>query len=301
MAKAEIKCTCPECGATHYWSVTCHNRREADNWEEFHADEANTRLCPECYAKQQAAKRAEAREAENKAAAETAGALGLPELSGTEKQVAWAISIRQKALDEALAPHGGSLANLNDKGRAVLAAAMAKLPTEARWWIDHRDDAACVAREEIECASWAQLDEARRNEKLAKVRSEIADIEGRGGPGINTRDNLRLAVARSYERYERARLAGRGSMEQRETDKTEAASKKAAEEAAKIAVLPPKPATLAERVGRPGARWNQKFYGRDGLRIYLDGDEVQVPAEVKAAWNREWSEYNAAKKAAGIA
>lgn len=300
MAKAEIKCTCPECGATHYWSVTCHNRREADNWEQYHADDTD-RLCPACYAKQQAAKRAEAREAENKAAAETAGALGLPELAGTEKQVAWATTIRQKALDEALAPHGGSLANLNDKGRAVLAAAMTKLPTEARWWIDHRDDAACVAREEMECASWAQLDEARRNEKLARARAEIAEIEGRGGPGVNTRDNLRHAVARSYERYDRARLAGRGSMEQREADKVEAAAKKAAEEAAKLATLPPKPATLAERVGRPGARWNGKFYGRDELRVYLDGAEVQVPAEIKSAWDREWREYNAAKKAAGIA
>jgi hypothetical protein len=35
--------------------------------------------------------------------------------------------------------------------------------------------------------------------------------------------------------------------------------------------------------------------------VYLDGNEVQVPAEVKGAWDREWSEYNAAKKAAGIA
>lgn len=290
MAKATLECTCPECGAKHTWSVICHNRREADNWEHYHADDTD-RLCPECYAKAKAKERAEAREAENKAAAETAGALGLPALTGSEKQVAWAVSIRQKALDEALAPHGGSLANLNDKGRAVLAAAMAKLPTEARWWIDHRDDAACVAREEMECASWAQLDEVRRNEKLAKARSEAAEIEGRGGPGINTRDNLRLAVARSYERYERARLAGRGSMEQRE----------AAEDAAKLAALPAKPATLAERMGKPGARWNGKFYGRDGLRVYLDGNEVQVPAEVKAAWDREWTEFNAAKKAAGIA
>lgn len=283
MAKAEIKCTCPECGAKHTWSVICHNRREADNWEQYHADEANTRLCPECYRKHRAAERAEAREAENKVAAENVAALGLPALTGTEKQVAWATSIRQKALDEALATHGGSLANLNDKGRAVLAAAMAKMSTDASWWIDHREGAAHLATLELECASWAQLPEDKRATKLAKV----AEWEANGTA-------LERSTARGYRTYERARLAGRSYAEQYEADK-------AADEAAKRAALPPKPATLAERVGRPGARWNGKFYGRDELRVYLDGDEVQVPAEVKAAWNREWSEYNAAKKAAGIA
>ena len=285
MAKAEIKCTCPECGATHYWSVTCHNRREADNWEQYHADEANTRLCPECYAKQQAAKRAEAREAENKAAAETAGALGLPELSGSEKQVAWAVSIRQKALDEALsAAAGGSTRVLNDEGRALVAAVLGRMSAEARWWIDHRDDAADLVRDELECANWARLDDATRAAHMDKLRADAERFKG----GISAAATK--ATLAAHERYERARLAGRGSMEQREAD-----------EAAKRAALPAKPATLAERVGKPGARWNGKFYGRDGLRVYLDGNEVQIPAEVKAAWDREWAAYNAAKKAAGIA
>lgn len=282
MAKATLECTCPECGAKHTWSVICHNRREADNWEQYHADDTD-RICPACYAKQQAAKRAEAREAENKAAAETAGALGLPALTGSEKQVAWATTIRQKALDEALSTHGGSLARLNDKGREVLAAAMAKMPTDASWWIDHRDGAAHHATLELECASWALLPEDKRATKLEKV----AEWEANGTA-------LERSTARGYRTYERARLAGRSYAEQYEADK-------AAEEAAKRDALPPKPATLAERVGKPGARWNGKFYGRDELRVYLDGAEMQVPAEVKAAWDREWSEYNAAKKAAGIA
>lgn len=290
MAKAEITCTCPVCGAKHTWSVICHNRREADNWEQYHADDTD-RLCPACYAKQQAAKRAEAREAENKAAAETAGALGLPALSGSEKQVAWATTIRQKALDAALSAAAGcDTSALNGEGCAFVGAVMARMSTEARWWIDHRDDARHLIHEEIECANWARLDKTTRGEKLAHARAELAEIEGRGGPGINARDNMRRAIARATERYERARLAGRTSMEQREAD-----------EAAKRAALPPKPAALAERVGKPGARWNGKWYGRDGLRVYLDGDEVMVPADVKAAWDREWSEYNAAKKAAGIA
>lgn len=293
MAKAEIKCTCPECGATHYWSVTCHNRREADRWEELHADDTD-RLCPACYAKQQAAKRAEAREAENKAAAETAGALGLPELSGSEKQVAWAVSIRQKALDTALMESAGrTSAGMNDKGRAFVVGVIAKMSAEAKWWIDHRDDAAYLVREEIECANWARLDDETRAAHMGKLRANAERFKG----GIGIAAIATTAMLAAHERYERARLAGRGSMEQREADKAEAA----AEEAAKRAALPAKPVTLAERVGKPGARWNGKWYGRDGLRVYLDGAEVQVPAEVKAAWDREWTEYNTAKKAAGIA
>ena len=60
------------------------------------------------------------------------------------------------------------------------------------------------------------------------------------------------------------------------------------------------PAKLAERLGKPGARWNGKWYGRDGLRVYLDGGELLVRAEVKAAWEREWAAYNEAKKNAGL-
>jgi predicted Fe-S protein YdhL (DUF1289 family) len=284
MAKATIECTCPECGAKHAWSVTCYNRREADNWEQYHANDTD-RLCPACYAKQQAAKRAEAREAENKAAAEKAGVIGLPELSGSEKQIAWANTIRQKALDSALMESAGrTSAGMTDKGRAFVAGVIAKMSAEAKWWIDHRNDAAHLVCEEIECANWARLDDATRAAHMDKLHAKAESHSG-GRLAI-----FALAELHSYERYERARLAGRGSMEQRHAD-----------EDAKRAALPAKPATLAERVGKPGARWNGKFYGRDGLRVYLDGNEVQVPADVKAAWNAEWTEYNAAKKAAGIA
>ena len=291
MAKASIQCTCPECGATHTWSVTCYNRREADRWEEYHADDTD-RLCPTCYAKQRAQQRAEAREAENKAAAETAGALGLPALTGSERQAAWATSIRHQALDDALsAACGGSISVLNADGRAFVGAVLGRMSTEANWWIIHRHDAAHLVREEIECANWARLDDETRAVHMAKAR-ENAERPAGGILGAS-----RAATLAAYERYERARLAGRGSMEQREADKAEAAAKKAA----KVAALPPKPATLAERMGKPGARWNQRFYGRDGLRVYLDHEEVEVPAEVKATWEREWTAYRAAEKAAGIA
>lgn len=289
MAKASIKCTCPECGTIHYYTATCHNRREADSWEEYHAGEADTRLCPECYRKHMSAKRAEERAAENEVAAQRAAELSLPALSGSEKQIAWANTIRQKALDEALTMSAGrASAGLNDDGRALVGAVMARMSAEARWWIDHREDAAHLVREELECSNWARIDDDARATHLDKLR---ADVE-RNAPGIM--GAAAKATLAAHERYERARLAGRTSMEQRDADE-------AAAEAAKRAALPPVPLKLAERLGYPrDARWNGKWYGRDGLRVYLDGQEVQVSADVKAAWTSEWDAYNAARKAAGL-
>ena len=138
MAKATIECTCPECGAKHAWSVTCYNRREADNWEQYHADEATTRLCPECYRK--------ARNAAATAAGEAAAAANnLPALEGTEKQIAWAQSIRGKAVDCI------DKADLKDGVRPYLIAAVAA-HTEARWWIDNRYTTNVMAENNPLCA-----------------------------------------------------------------------------------------------------------------------------------------------------
>ena len=293
MAKAEIKCTCPECGTTHYWSVTCCNRREADAWEARHADEANTRLCRECYAKVAAAERAAARETENATAAKEAAELSLPELTGSEKQVAWATSIRMKAIDNALsAAAGGSVKTLNDKGRDLVRRVMAKMPTEAKWWIDGRDEAAIRVRDELECTNWAELPEETRAAELAKSASVAAEAESR--KPLSRIDVLRLGQVKIQRRYEAARIAGRTYAEQCAFEAAEAAraavEKKAVEEAEK-------PAKLVVRLGfAETARWNGKFYGRDGLRVYIDNREVQVPAETKKQWQAEWDAYKAARK-----
>lgn len=198
MAKATITCTCPECGTTFTWSVICHNRREADNWESYHADEATTRLCPECYRKAAAARRQQEREAENAAAAETAGKLGLPAITGTEKQVAWATTIRQRAIDNALlASAGRTSSGMTDKGRAFIAGIIAQMSAEAKWWIDHRDEAAYVLQDEINCANWARLDDAARAAHIAQIKAE---------PGPTAEKEKALAKLAAFES---ARLAGR--------------------------------------------------------------------------------------------
>ena len=115
-------------------------------------DRAMTRMeqqeCHECYVAR--------RTAEAQADAEREA---LPTLTGTEKQVAWALSIRQTALaslDQAFIAHTASVLRrfgvltpeeLPDEQRAQYASGMGKIQasvaalkrqTEARYWIDRR-------------------------------------------------------------------------------------------------------------------------------------------------------------------
>jgi hypothetical protein len=107
-------------------------------------------VCPECYKAEQAAKR----QAENEAAAVQNTAENLPELLGSPKQVAWAETIRRKALDAAarvrrVDPTALAAATkpetvaMGTEYVQVYEATMAKLRTEtsAKWWIDNRDTA----------------------------------------------------------------------------------------------------------------------------------------------------------------
>lgn len=103
-------------------------------------ERALDRLCPDCYAAKLAAERA----AESAAAAEAAKTAGLPALTGSEKQIAWAEAIRAKqaaglaAIDQALA-NAPAAANADAVriGREIIAATIAR--TAAKDWIDGRD------------------------------------------------------------------------------------------------------------------------------------------------------------------
>lgn len=94
--------------------------------------------CEECYKASQIAKRAEAAQV----AADAAKASGLPALIGSEKQVAWAETIRANMI----AGHEDVRAKLASKDDEVAHATMGALDrivacNSAKWYIDHRDDA----------------------------------------------------------------------------------------------------------------------------------------------------------------
>lgn len=88
------------------------------------------------------------RKAENEVAAEQAKKAGLPELKGSEKQVAWAESIRKSALAApkncVLPAEAFEAKNPDAEQRAfyaVVSSARSRLENEtsAKWWIDNRD------------------------------------------------------------------------------------------------------------------------------------------------------------------
>jgi hypothetical protein len=94
------------------------------------------KLCYECWQ----AELARQREEEYQKAVQEAQESGLPGLTGTEKQIAWAerirISILEKVeglLDKMLKSENPNLENIELARRAIQA------KTSASWWIDHRD------------------------------------------------------------------------------------------------------------------------------------------------------------------
>lgn len=107
---------------------------ERDRQAEYEAG----KLCYECYK----AKQAEQRAAESKAAAEAAQSSGLPALTGSEKQVAWAETIRAAAAQSlgALRPMLAAAPEANRKTAdiaiGIIDATLAR--TSAHDWIESR-------------------------------------------------------------------------------------------------------------------------------------------------------------------
>ena len=104
-----------------------------------HIERQKSRLCPDCYRAQQ-----------TEQAADHAEAAGLPKLTGSDKQIAWAETIRSKKLAEiaqqradfeALGLRKGATPENIAAGMAQFDAVAAKVTVQAdaRFWIDNRD------------------------------------------------------------------------------------------------------------------------------------------------------------------
>lgn len=116
---------------------------------------AANKLCPDC--DQQATQ--QAREKAATKAAEKAQEYGLPPLSGSAKQVAWAQQIRMETVEECERKLGFPVSELPQKEedeRLRIAQAITDQlwgQTRAAWWIDCRDHALYQVRK----AAWATL------------------------------------------------------------------------------------------------------------------------------------------------
>lgn len=126
MAVGNANCKCKECGKSFIVSRRCANRTDANNFEKY--AEVMYDVCPECYKKQQIELRKQRIAKETEMLKEKTAEIELPELSGSEKQIAWANTIRAKYVCTAL--------QLNKLRTPLLDWIRSKL--KAAWWIDNR-------------------------------------------------------------------------------------------------------------------------------------------------------------------
>jgi len=139
MAKASVSLHCTQCETEYTMTKTCHNRTEADSWESYM--EGRDGLCTECWKKAQQLKR-EAEQAQLVEKVNTKlneAGIVLPELTGSENQIAWAKAIRYKVIEQLTKMGFKWDAITNRTYQESIAAEVAKLfETSAKVWIDSR-------------------------------------------------------------------------------------------------------------------------------------------------------------------
>ena len=152
MAKATVTCTCCECGKSFTASKILASRDQANNWEEW--AKSNIIQCDECRAKS----REEEKAAANAKAAEAAKEFALPELTGSDKQVAWATELRNKFIVAATEAAQSKIGNdpIESKDMADFAGYIVLKRTSASDWIDSisKEFAVLKYSEMSKCIEW---------------------------------------------------------------------------------------------------------------------------------------------------
>lgn len=202
MAKQSVTHTCG-----HTSSVTGYNRRDADS----KADWAEGRPCSDCA-------RDDARESHrtaNEEAAEVNAAAGLPALTGSDKQIAWAESVRAGLIAKAetqitewgermvmtlatigVSPDDPRIAVALKARRDVLAQQSQR--TSASWWIDNRSGLPHSQSYEDEMRALFAPEIAREAAQANAKQQEQADQAA----GERARHEAELLAARERERAE---------------------------------------------------------------------------------------------------
>lgn len=137
-----------KCGHNEYAPGTNWRLKDQESAQKMHGH----KVCPQCYKADIEAKRA----AEAARAAELAQEL--PALEGSEKQIAWAIKIRQEFID---------MAEKYGKAEAGVKAVLAK-KTKASAWIDDRDDIIVLVN---------TLPDGAKAEKTAEFAQKVAETK----------------------------------------------------------------------------------------------------------------------------
>jgi hypothetical protein len=140
MAKYDVIYNCGHAGRVDLIGKVKERERKI-KWME------SSGICPECWE----AEKKRQHEAEAQKAAAEADELGLPDLEGTEKQIAWALTLRKEwisKIEKNIAMAEKKIENGvvdAEKGKKVLAGIREEMEnrliaeTSARYWIDNRD------------------------------------------------------------------------------------------------------------------------------------------------------------------
>jgi hypothetical protein len=169
MAKGSIKLTCKKCGKT-FIQYNTQGTKEFLEWAA-----ANIDLCPDCYKAEKSSEREASREsvAEMIPILEKFCPLPLPELQGSEKQIAWARKIRAEFInrlwnmnwDMAIEIANNPPPAADDEEGCQLKAEINKFFVKsAGWWIENRDEKLLTCR--------------RREIIVAKLPPEILKCKG---------------------------------------------------------------------------------------------------------------------------
>ena len=142
--KYEIEYACGHTGTVQLFGKTADRERKV-KW-------LKTQLCPAC----EKAEREKRYDAEAKEAKEKADELGLPELQGSEKQVKWALTIRETMIEKVM-----SHVDANQPEQQAFVDWMCS-QNNARFWIDSRD---CTMRH----LALTFREEAKEQEKEEKI------------------------------------------------------------------------------------------------------------------------------------
>lgn len=164
MAKATAECTCKTCGSTFIVSTRKPNSRDARQFEEWAVE--NITECDDCRMKRLNAEHA----AENAQAAADSAARQWPELSGTEKQIAWATTIRQHLMDDMQAVE--EYRPLMEEVKRIYL----EQHTSASWWIDNRNWPSIIRRDLTELFKQLQEDpDAHSRQDDAQLTADAQD------------------------------------------------------------------------------------------------------------------------------
>lgn len=164
-------------------------------------------LCPECYKKQLKKEKEE----KNCEAAKKSMEMELPELSGTEKQVAWAITIRLKRIELLHERFEMIDKKLKDKGLDIIPGSDAKMSdvadaleyfvqahTDAKFWVESRDSKITLKdvlndyKKHVEEEAYSNVrEETDKEEELLTYRPET-DSKKTGIAKIILKDNILL-------------------------------------------------------------------------------------------------------------